>query len=190
MKSGDLRDRVRFERKADYSEGYANASTSWSTIATVSAGIAPLSGDEKVIAGQMFEEANAKISVRDTSVFDGLTTKDRAVNIRTGTIYDLLHIDRVTSRGSLIIKAMSTGALALFVGLTPISGSARATLADVSLEGSGDASAGIVGELAPGALDGIGFEGAGSVTIVGAGSASLADMVGQGAAAAMQMPPF
>lgn len=108
MKSGDFRDRVRFERKASYSGGYANGAPAWAEVATVAARIEPgaaSSTDEKEIGGAMRVVSDAKITVRACSDLADLTTSDRIVDVRNGTVFDIRAISRTTGSPDILIVA-------------------------------------------------------------------------------------
>lgn len=108
MKSGDFRNRVRFERKAGYSAGYSNGSPGWVEVATVAANVKPgtaSSTDEKEIGGAMRVVSDARITVRDCADLASLTTNDRIVDVRGGTVFDIRAISRETGSPDIFIIA-------------------------------------------------------------------------------------
>jgi|AntAceMinimDraft_17_1070374.scaffolds.fasta_scaffold01920_9 hypothetical protein len=106
MRAGEARDLVRFERKGAVTGGYVKTSAAWSTLATVAAKIeADKIGKEEVIGDKVRGVSDFKITVRDCAALASLTTSDRAINARSGVIYDLRHVDRQTGRADVIISA-------------------------------------------------------------------------------------
>lgn len=108
MRAGAARDRLRFERKTQPTGGYINSAGAWVELITVHAEVAAqdmTAGDEREIAGKVRGVSDFRITVRDCAALASLTTADRAVNARSGAVYDLRHIDRKTGRADLIILA-------------------------------------------------------------------------------------
>lgn len=88
--AGQLRDRIRFERRQNVDDGYGNLTGRWVTRATdIRAKIEPAKGGEVTRADRLVGISNFDIHVRSSSNTEGLTTGDRAVNERTGEVYDI-----------------------------------------------------------------------------------------------------
>jgi hypothetical protein len=106
MRAGEARDLIRFDRKGSVSGGYVKTGADWTSLITVSAKVEAMSrGDEEVIGDKVRGVSDFKITVRDCAALASLTTSDRAINARSGVIYDLRHVDRQTGRADVIISA-------------------------------------------------------------------------------------
>ena len=98
--AGDLRDRIRLERRQNVDDGYGNLTGRWVTFASdVRAQINPAKGGEVTRADRLVGVSNFDIHVRSSSNTTGLTTGDRAVHERSGEVYDIkwarcLDVDR------------------------------------------------------------------------------------------------
>lgn len=106
--SGDLRHRVRFERRAAVSDGYGNTQGGFVELCTVWARVAPKSSrSEAVQAGRLAGEALYSIQVRSSAATRAITTSDRAVMVSdgpvpAGQIFNIRFAGDLTGRGELV----------------------------------------------------------------------------------------
>jgi len=89
MPAGALRDRIRFEKRADADDGYGNTVSDWAVQFERAAEIRPLKGSEQVIASRLQGIQPALIIVRYDSQTATITPEWRAVDARSGTIYNI-----------------------------------------------------------------------------------------------------
>ena len=81
--AGDLRHKVRFERRTSSDDGYGNTEGSWGALSIErSCSLSPTRGGEYVQAGRLGGNASWDIWVRADSQTKTLTTGDRAVDVR------------------------------------------------------------------------------------------------------------
>jgi SPP1 family predicted phage head-tail adaptor len=108
-----LRERVRLERPAKQKDGHGNAENGWSEIAVVSAEVKPMRGWENVQAGKLAGRVAYEILIRWTKAFgEGagrLTSNDRAVNERTGEIYNIRAVEDRTMRRAWLLLTCESG---------------------------------------------------------------------------------
>ncbi len=82
----DLRDKVRFERRADGDDGHGNAEANWATTGVVrSASLLPTRGGEAVQAARLTGTASWDLWVRSDSGTRSITEGDRVVDERDPT---------------------------------------------------------------------------------------------------------
>lgn len=74
MRAGRLRHRVAIQRRTGAESGFGEPTDTWSTLATVSAGIEPISGREYFAAQQVQSEVTHRVTIR---YFEGVNPKDR-----------------------------------------------------------------------------------------------------------------
>ncbi|MCF3933297.1 phage head closure protein [Acuticoccus sp. M5D2P5] len=95
--AGQLRERVRFERRTVVDDGAGNRRGDWVAVVVVSAKVVPVKGREEVIAGKLAGTAPREIVIRwraDLAIGPGrLTTEDCAVNAATGETYNIRSIE-------------------------------------------------------------------------------------------------
>lgn len=87
MSAGELRERVRFERRVTVSDGYGNEQGDWIQELTVAARIQPLRGSESVMAARLQGVQPVLIVVRASSASRAIKTDWRAVDARSGVAY-------------------------------------------------------------------------------------------------------
>jgi SPP1 family predicted phage head-tail adaptor len=86
--SGDLRDRMRFEKRASTTDEYGNQSAGdFEAQFTRWAQIMPLRGSEQVIASRLEGVQPVTVRVRWDAQTGGITTDWRAVDARSGRVY-------------------------------------------------------------------------------------------------------
>jgi SPP1 family predicted phage head-tail adaptor len=95
MPAGRLRHLVRLERPAKQNDGYGNVENGWQEIQTLSAEIKPMRGSETVEAGKLEGRLAYEILIRwNATLGDGrLSNADRAVNARTGEVYNIRTVE-------------------------------------------------------------------------------------------------
>lgn len=98
MPAGKLRERVTFSQRAVTSDGYGNASGDWADEFTVSARIRPRLGGEEVMASRLQGRNLATITVRYSTDTAEITTDWRAVDARTGDIWNIRSIENPDER--------------------------------------------------------------------------------------------
>lgn len=85
--AGGYRERVRFERPAPDPSGDARGA--WSEVITMAARIQPLKGAEPVLEQRLQGVQPVVIYVRACAASRGLDNACRAVNVRSGQVYDI-----------------------------------------------------------------------------------------------------
>ena len=99
MAAGTLRERVRFETRGTGSaDDFGNVSEDWATVLTVWGQIKPSRGNEEVLATKLQGVSPVEIRVRWSSNLANLTASDRAVNDRTGAIYNIRSVENPDMR--------------------------------------------------------------------------------------------
>lgn len=97
MRAGRLNQRIAFQRRTESLDGYGEDRGTWSALATVWAGVEPVSGREYFASQQTQSDVTTKIVCRYSSEVSGVTVKDRILH---GTAYyDIRSIIDVNSRG-------------------------------------------------------------------------------------------
>ena len=89
MKAGALRHQIRIESRTDVQDSVGGVTQTWTTFATVRAGIEPLSGREFFQAQSVNEQFTVRIIIRWLT---GLDTDKRIVDTDTNEIYNILSI--------------------------------------------------------------------------------------------------
>lgn len=90
MQTGKLRHRLRIEQKATTQDPDTGAQVEgWATFANVWAEIVPASGREFIAADAGQSRVEGRLMIRK---LDGVNASMRAVNVRTGAIYDILAV--------------------------------------------------------------------------------------------------
>ncbi len=111
--AGKLKHRLRFERRDGGSNVGGVVKYGWTPIdglVSVSASVEPTRGGEETIAGRMASKVSYDIWARSSAALRGLLATDRAVNARTGEIYNLAPaIDPPGRRQWLFFQAVSAG---------------------------------------------------------------------------------
>lgn len=96
MRAGRLNQRVTFQRRAATVDGYGEQADTWTAIATVAAGVEPISGKEFFTAQQVQSDISTRIVCRYSSEVSGVTTADRILH---GSVeYDIRSVINVNSR--------------------------------------------------------------------------------------------
>lgn len=81
--AGDLRHRVKFQRRAEGDDGYGNPVEGWTDLGIErAASLTPTRGGEDVQAGRVAGKASWDCWVRNDSGTRQITTSDRVVDVR------------------------------------------------------------------------------------------------------------
>jgi head-tail adaptor len=113
MTTGELRERVRIDRRAAIpDDGYGNTQGAWAEfIGPVAARIAPAAGSEDVLAERLQGLQPVEITIRYSRQAAAIQTQDRAVNVRSGKTYNVTSINNADERRAyLSILATAGGA--------------------------------------------------------------------------------
>lgn len=111
MPAGELRERIRFERRVKAGDdGYGNVTYEWQAItAAQPANLSPQSGDEPVTADLLRAQQTFTVTVRYSKQTACVMTNDRAVNVRSGDTYDLIAIANPDERRRFITMTAVRG---------------------------------------------------------------------------------
>lgn len=111
--AGPLRERVRFQRRRPDVDQFGNVEGEWATLAERAAQIRPMRGSEQVLAGKLEGRAPVEIVVRwDTLLGAGvtaLTTDDRAIDLRNGTVWNIRAIENRDQRHKYLTITAEAG---------------------------------------------------------------------------------
>lgn len=92
--AGDLRESVHFQQPTESDDGFGTIIVGPpETVFTTAARIQILRGGETVIAGRLAGRQTVAITVRWQSEFDDIDSTWRAVNARTGAIYNIKSVE-------------------------------------------------------------------------------------------------
>ena len=106
--AGDLRDRLRFERRQKVADGAGNFQADWRKEFDRAANIKPLVGGETVIADRLQGVQPAVLTVRYDASTIRVTPDWRAVDCRTGEIYQIKSVvDQDRKRAWLTMMAQA-----------------------------------------------------------------------------------
>ncbi len=106
--AGRLKERIRFDRRPTIADdGTGNTLGAWATyLGPVWAEIKPARGGEVIQMARLTGTRAIEILIRSTAIARALTTTDRAVNTRTGEVFNIRLIeDREMNRQFLNITA-------------------------------------------------------------------------------------
>jgi head-tail adaptor len=110
MTAGQLRERVRFERRyAAADDGYGNTVGAWSFLMAMRARIDPGAGREDVLSAKLAGLQIWTITVRWCQASKGLRPADRAINERTGEIYNIVSAANEDERRRYISMTCQSG---------------------------------------------------------------------------------
>lgn len=113
--AGELRESVFFQRREETDDGFGNPVSGdfsrWYPAGSggVAAKIVPLRGGEEVQAQRLQGTEFYEIWVRLDSTLSGLTTDDRCVDVRTGTIYNIRAMPNPDMRGRFLALTCEKG---------------------------------------------------------------------------------
>ena len=98
MRTGRMRDKIRLERPSKTRNATTGAVIdSWVFVAIRSADILPINGSEQAFLSSEVSESNTNIVLRYDRALSDISAEWRAVDQRTGRIYDIEYHDPVTS---------------------------------------------------------------------------------------------
>jgi SPP1 family predicted phage head-tail adaptor len=106
MDAGQLDRRITLQRKVEADDGFTTETASWSTLATVSAKLVPISGAERVAAGEVSAFRNIRLKIRRDSLWSDLNETDRL--LFEGRAYNILSV-MPEGRGFFLIEAAARG---------------------------------------------------------------------------------
>jgi SPP1 family predicted phage head-tail adaptor len=99
--SGDLRAKITFQRRIETDDGYGNPiSGAWSDEFTVRARLMPKMGTEPVIASRMQGVQPYLMIIRSSTSTRLITPAWRAVNARSGVVYEIRAVANPDERGA------------------------------------------------------------------------------------------
>lgn len=102
---------VRFERRTAASDGAGNTVGAWARLCgPVMARLRPLKGREEVLQQRLAGRAPYELSVLSSTVTRQVLVQDRAVNDRTGEVYDISDIGNPDERNLEIVMLVQSGA--------------------------------------------------------------------------------
>lgn len=87
--SGRLRERFTIQRRVNTDDGHGNTAGEWANLFTVWAGIEFRRGGEGVLAARLAARQPAILTVRNSTQARGILASDRAVNARTGEVFNI-----------------------------------------------------------------------------------------------------
>lgn len=87
--AGNLRERITIQRRVNTDDGHGNTVGEWADLFTLSAGIEFRRGGEGVLAARLIARQPAIMTVGNSAQARGILPSDRAVNARTGEIFNI-----------------------------------------------------------------------------------------------------
>lgn len=87
--AGDLRERFTIQRRVNTDDGYGNTVGAWADQFTVWGGIEFRRGGEGVLASRLAARQPAILTVRNSAQARVILASDRAVNARTGEVFNI-----------------------------------------------------------------------------------------------------
>lgn len=108
--TGQLREKVSFYRRSTTSDGYGNQTGGWVLLSGPwAARIRPINGKEEILAAKLAGVQPVEIVVRSCAATRTITVADRAVNARTGAVYDLTAIQNPDERNIWLAMLAKAG---------------------------------------------------------------------------------
>lgn len=92
--AGKLRDRFTIQRRVSANDGYGNSAAGWADQFTIWGGIEFRRGGEGVLAARLAARQPAILTVRSSAQARGILASDRAVNARTGEVFNIRELPR------------------------------------------------------------------------------------------------
>ena len=107
---GDLREVVRFQTSTETDDGYGNPiAGAWATEFKARARIMPKMGSEAVVAARMQGMQPYVITIRSNAQARLVTPAWRAINDRTGAVYDIKAIANPDERNAFLELLVTEG---------------------------------------------------------------------------------
>lgn len=100
--AGSLSERVKFQERVGGLDEYGNELTTWQDRATVAARIRPRHGGEEVMSGRLQGIQPYTMTVRSSTQTRDVTPAWRAVNARTGAVYNIKTVTNPDERGAML----------------------------------------------------------------------------------------
>jgi head-tail adaptor len=105
-----LRHSVRFERRALSSDAYGNELADWQPrIGAIWAEVRPLRGSEEVLAAKLQGVAPYELMVRSSTQTRTITPGDRAIDARSGMVFDIRAIENRDMRNKFLTLTCQSG---------------------------------------------------------------------------------
>ena len=92
--AGDLRERFTIQRRVNSQDGHGNSVGPWADQFTVWGGIEFRRGGEGVLAARLAARQPAILTIRNSAQARGILASDRAVNARTGEVFNIRELPR------------------------------------------------------------------------------------------------
>lgn len=97
--SGQLREKIKIQRRSSVSDGAGNFVSDWADLYTgIPARVVPLRGGESIISAKLHGTAIVEVHVRYSSDMASVTTDDRIVDERSGVSYNIRLIENQDER--------------------------------------------------------------------------------------------
>lgn len=93
-RSEEMRDRFTIQRRGTGDDGHGNTVGAWADQFTVWGGIEFRRGGEGVLAARLAARQPAILTVRNSVQARGILASDRAVNARTGEVFNIRELPR------------------------------------------------------------------------------------------------
>ena len=97
-RAGKLNRRFRFEQRADQDDGYGNTKAVWSAVFTHAGSRRFLRGGETVQAARLEGRQPVIVKIRSSAASRAVTTDWRAVDARSGEIYNIRTVNPTDDR--------------------------------------------------------------------------------------------
>ena len=108
--AGELKERVRLERRRTTDDGYGNLRGTWQTLVCGQpARIVPAKGNEITRADRLAGISNFDIHLRKSKTAPQLSSGDRLVNERTQQIYDIRWVGNLDEKNRWLTLTCQSG---------------------------------------------------------------------------------
>lgn len=105
--AGELRHRLAFDKRSEGGDGYGNTVTTWEEQFKTWAAMRSRGGSEAVIAGRLEGRNMVSVYVRSSRAARAIDTDWRARDLRTGTVYAVVHADTFTNEAFVYLDLQS-----------------------------------------------------------------------------------
>lgn len=113
MAAGQMRERVRFQRRRPEVDKWGNVEGEWATLAERAAQIRPMKGSEALEAGKLEGRAPVEIIVRwDHTIGAGaseVVPDDRIVDVRSGRVFNIQAVENRDQRRRFLTFTAEAG---------------------------------------------------------------------------------
>ncbi|MFC3079511.1 head-tail adaptor protein [Phenylobacterium terrae] len=108
--AGQLRERVRVQRRPNTSDGMGGTVDTWRTLVSdIPAKIGPTRGGEEVRANRLSGISHFDVWIRSDSTTRGITTADRLVDQRSGRTFNILWIGNLDEKNRFLTLTCESG---------------------------------------------------------------------------------